>query len=136
MESYHAIECPILSCLYAAGISIICIVKHTRNITSDNYIPREKKRQLMAKFALDKTSTKYFIINRPLSNNCPKIIGSFSLAGYECTRVYKQQTNHLMRKLLFYFSGYLSLRMIAIHPPSFFMDVRPVIEQPELQVIF
>jgi hypothetical protein len=26
--------------------------------------------------------------------------------------------------------------MIAIHPPSFFMDVRPVIEQPELQVIF
>ncbi|XP_046441017.1 SET and MYND domain-containing protein 4-like isoform X1 [Daphnia pulex] len=52
MESYHATECPILSCLYTAGISIIC---------------------------------------------------------------------------------YLSLRMIAIHPPSFFMDVRPVIEQPELQ---
>ncbi|XP_057377156.1 SET and MYND domain-containing protein 4-like [Daphnia carinata] len=28
---------------------------------------------------------------------------------------------------------YLSLRMIAIHPPSFFMDVRPFIEKPELQ---
>ncbi|XP_032793835.2 SET and MYND domain-containing protein 4 [Daphnia magna] len=28
---------------------------------------------------------------------------------------------------------YLSLRMIAIHPPSFFMDVKPLIDKPELQ---
>jgi hypothetical protein len=40
MKSYHSIECPILSCLYAAGISIICIVKTTKNMTSFNYITR------------------------------------------------------------------------------------------------